>query len=292
MLFSLEFLSFGIRICFEFRISNFEFSAHFEHKVIYKVLKMKMPFNYSTTRISNQQGFTFIEIVISSMIMLLLVTAVIHYHSSAGASKDQVYYLKAVQRASAELEKLRALCELEFDSVSPIAEFANRAPPAGNLYLFKFVSGSVITVLSSFNTYTDEYAYTFGPPKPEGFLKEISSPTTIDKYNQDYETTYKGIQADGDDVDKKRVTYFANYTTNTGPLDISIVVIDDMGSPIEPEDDLLGIIGWWVEDASISGPGAKAKKITFVLQFWHPGQSLTIDPEVIVLKTTMVEPQN
>ena len=88
-----------------------------------------MDFEALTSKPYNrQEGFTFVEVVISCMIMMLLVAAVIHYHSSAGAPKNQAYYLKAVQVAKAELEKLRALSE--FDTVSSFAEFtANGSAP-------------------------------------------------------------------------------------------------------------------------------------------------------------------
>jgi hypothetical protein len=66
-----------------------------------------------------------------------------------------------------------------------------------------------------------------------------------------------------------------------------------MGYPADPEDDLLGNIGWWVENVPDGEPDITSigKKITFVLQFWYPGQDWTrYDPEVIVLKTTVVKP--
>ena len=89
------------------------------------------------TKLSNQKGFTLIEIIIASLIMTLIVGAVIQYHSSAGVSKGQEYYLKAVKVARAEMDKLRSLYELDSD----ISEFEHTGPPPDDIFLFKSESG-------------------------------------------------------------------------------------------------------------------------------------------------------
>ena len=120
---------------------------------------------------------------------------------------------------------------------------------------------------------------------------------SVKDYHHYYRDQYNVLR-DDDNTDRKSYTYYTwdtnptdetNSDPNYGKADASIVVIDDMGSPDKPDDDLLGNIGWWVEDASSEGPGPNVKKITFVLQFWYPGQKMTADPEVIVLKSTIVE---
>ena len=100
---------------------------------------------------------------------------------------------------------------------------------------------------------------------------------------------------DKKDIDLRTFTYCTvdgNTSTNsnlTSPyqVDVSIVVIDDMGSPVDPEDDLLGYVGWWVEKDSTY---PDFKTITLALQYWYPGADWkSVDPEVIVLKTTVIK---
>ena len=261
-----------------------------------------MDFEALTSKPYNrQEGFTFVEVVISCMIMMLLVAAVMHYHASAGAPKNQAYYLKAVQVAKAELEKLRALSE--FDTVSSFAEFTANGSAPNNIFLFRFTSPTSIELPNPiFRVYYADHRSNYdGTP----FLKPLGSDppygvnmkNSVKDYQEYYQEQYNELK-DDDNRDRKSYTYYTwdthpTHQTDSDPInakaDASIVVIDDMGSPDKPDDDLLGHIGWWVEDASSEGPGQKVKKITFVLQFWYPGQKMTADPEVIVLKSTIVE---
>lgn len=248
-----------------------------------------------------KKGFTFIEVIIASMILMLLVGAVVHYHSSAGASKGQEYYLKAVQVARAELDKLKALFEFTTGSFD---EFVDNVTAGGGLpadiYLFRYTGETTIEVPNPiFKVYYkdhnsidpgNEFLKKLGDSPPYA----VNTKNSVQDYHQYYEERYN-LLSDDDYTDCKTFTYFTDdldpSTTDEGSpdpkVDASIVVIDDMGSPEDPEDDLLGNIGWWVEN--VDPPNNNCKKITFVLQFWYPGQSFLIDPEVIVLKTTLVK---
>lgn len=239
----------------------------------------------SILKLGGQKGFTLIEIIVASLILTLIVAAVVKYHTSAGVSKSQEYYLKAVQTTRTELEKLRALYELQSDAT----EFDSTGAPPNDIYLFKFTSSTSIDLPSPiYHVYYSDHGYS------NEFLKSIGANNTVKDYHQYYETNYI---ADTDNIDGRTFTYFTNdgnTVTDTdganGKVDASIVVIDDMGSPEDRKDDLIGNIGWWVEDVSISGT-VYLKKITFALQFWYPGQDWTAhDPEVIVLKSTLVKP--
>lgn len=253
---------------------------------------------------NKQEGFTFIEVVISCLIMMLLVAAVIHYHSSAGVSKNQEYYLKAVQVARAELEKLRAL--FEFNTTGSFAEFTSNGPPPDSIFLFKHTSPTSIELPSPlFHVYYRHHGHDDEFLRPQGDSPpyDVNAKNSVRHYHEYYEEQFNDFTIKPSDEDKKDKRTFTYYTWDTNPtdqtnsdpsngkVDASIVVIDDMGSPEKPEDDLLGNVGWWVEDASSDGPGPKVKKITFVLQFWYPGQETSVDPEVIVLKSTAVEPE-
>ena len=104
----------------------------------------------------SQKGFTLIEIIIASLILTLIVAAVVHYHTSSGASKGQEYYLKAVQVARAELDKLRALYELK----SGVSEFDSTGPPPDNIFLFKFTDPSGVTIPSPiFHVYYSDHGF-------------------------------------------------------------------------------------------------------------------------------------
>jgi len=235
-----------------------------------------------------QDGFTFIEIIMASLILTLIVAAVVQYHSTSGASRGQEYYLKAVQVARAEMEKLRALFELNPD----ISEFNDNVTASGglpsSLFLFKFIGPTNISFPAPlFHVYYNDH--TFGSV----FLKSLNANNTVKDYHSYYVSTFNSF-SETDDIDKRTFTYFTDDgDTDTdsnvnGQIDASIAVIDDMGDPADPADDLLGNIGWWVEDVDTAGD---CKRITFVLQFWYPGQDWTrFDPEVIVLKTTVVRP--
>ncbi|MBN2125275.1 MAG: prepilin-type N-terminal cleavage/methylation domain-containing protein [Deltaproteobacteria bacterium] len=237
-----------------------------------------------------QKGFTLIEVIVSSLILTLIVMAVIQYHASSGASKGQQYYLKAVDTARAELEKLNA-----FKSLQPEAsEFKETGPPPNEIFLFKFVDSTEIEVPSPiFRVYYDDHGYS------NEFLRRMEGCNTVKEYRNCYITAFKVIGfLDTDTVDRKTFTYFTynlgdtttDFNTSQGQVDASIVVIDDMGTPGDPEDDLIGNIGWWVEDAVHYSGTTIFKNVTFALQFWYPGQDWTrFDPEVIVLKGTIPE---
>lgn len=257
----------------------------------------KMPLEKSILKLDEQKGFTLIEIIIASLILTLIVAAVVQYHSSAGVSKGQEYYLKAVQVARAELNKLRALYELN----SGVSEFDSTGSPPADIFLFKFIDASGVTIPSPlFHVYYSDHSYEDEFLKP---LREDSGDppyssggqcSKVLQYRDCYENEYGTLSGT---TDWRTFTYYTsdnntitdeNYSN--GIVDASVVVIDDMGSPVDPEDDLIGNIGWWVEDVAISGT-VYLKKVTFALQFWYPGQDWTeFDPEVIVLKTTLVKP--
>jgi len=241
---------------------------------------------------SGQKGFTFIEIIIASLILSLLVAAVVQYHASAGAAKGQVYYLKAVQTAKNELEKLRILYNLDKDGT--FDEFKASSGVPTSPFLFKVTGPTTIEVPSPiFRVYYSDHSYS------NSFLR----PMADDKEVLDYQVTYKAAFdgfSDTDQVDRRTFTYFTNdgngttdSTPGSGQVDASLTVIDDMGDPTNAEDDLIGNIGWWVENVPSDEPDdtAKCKKITFVLQFYYPGLEWTKhDPEVIVLKSIFIRP--
>jgi len=262
-----------------------------------------MPLEKSKLKLDGQKGFTLIEVIVASLILTLIVAAVVQYHTSAGVSKGQQYYLKAVQVARAELDKLRAL--YEFDTDGSFAEFDATATPPDNIFLFKFKTSTEIEYPDNntniFRVYYKDHSSSY---QGTSFLKPLSSTTpyavntknSVKEYHQYYEEQYN-ILSDDDDTDRKTFTYFTNDSNDqadsipgSGQIDASVVIIDDMGNPVDPNDDLIGNIGWWVVDVSISGT-VYLKKVTFVLQFWYPGQDWTeVEPEVIVLTTTLVKP--
>ena len=267
----------------------------------------------SILNLNEQKGFTLIEIIVASLILTLIVAAVVSYHTSAGVSKNQEYYLKAVQTARTELEKLRAL--YEFDTDGSFAEFDDNVTDFGGLppsiFLFKVGSGGSITLPINYGTEPDRIFHVYyqdhntsyqGTPflKPLGSAPPyaVNTKNSVKNYHQYYGEQYN-ILSDDDNTDRKTFTYFTHDTNpidktdsipGSGQIDASVVIIDDMGSPVDPGDDLIGNIGWWVEDVAISGT-VYLKKVTFALQFWYPGQNWNeYDPEVIVLKTTLVKP--
>ena len=249
-----------------------------------------------------QKGFTFIEVVIAALILSLIVAAVVQYHASAGAAKGQIYYLKAVQTARNELAKLKAL--YEFDTDGSFAEFADTGSPPNEIFLFRYIIPSSIDVPSPiFNVYYQDHSSSYdgaaflkplgaSPPYPANTKNKVS------EYYQYYEEQYD-LLSDDDNTDRRTYTYFTSDTdttdqthSNTEGVDASIAVIDDMAHPSHAEDDLIGNIGWWVENVPTGEADntAKCKKITFVLQFWYPGLEWTEhDPEVIVLKSTFIK---
>ena len=256
------------------------------------------------TKLSNQKGFTLIEIIIASLIMTLIIAAVVKYHSSAGVSKGQEYYLKAVKVARAEMEKLRSLYELD----SGIREFEHTGSPPDDIFLFKYniETGNLDLPSPLFHVYYDDHGYSADLLKPLG----VNGPYQPDEmsgvsfYHHYYCETFNDF-SDNDNRDRKTFTYFIHDTNNEYPpdsdctpctsikcqLDASLAVIDDMGSPYDCEDDLLGNIGWWIVDDGIISGVTHLKKVTFALQFWYPGQEwMSVDPEVIVIKTTLMKP--
>jgi type II secretory pathway pseudopilin PulG len=252
--------------------------------------------------VGGERGFTFIEIIVASLIMMLIVAAVIQYHASSGASRGQQYYLKAVQAARAELDKLRAVYELDSGS----SEFEHTGPPPETIFLFRYNTGSSQLELPTgtpeelFHVYYSDHGQGTTLLKPLGINGPYSPSESsgVSYYGHYYCQTYNDF-SDDDSVDRKTFTYFTHddnpyhppdYDLVERKIDASIAVIDDMGSPDNCENDLLGNMGWWVEDVAVSGV-THLKKVTFAFQFWYPGQEWTsVDPEVIVLKTTLVKP--
>ena len=248
---------------------------------------------------SAQKGFTFIEIIISSLILSLLVAAVVHYHSSAGAAKGQIYYLKAVQIAKNELEKLRILYNLDKDGT--FDEFKASSGVPTSPYLFRVTGPTTIEVPSPiFHVYYSDHGFN---DINNTFLIQMLGNEVL-SYHTAYKTAFDQIllnpEHDPDGEDRRTFTYFTNdgngttdSTPGSGQVDASLTVIDDMGDPTNAEDDLIGNIGWWVENVPSDEPDstARCKKITFVLQFYYPGLEWTKhDPEVIVLKSIFVRP--
>lgn len=266
----------------------------------------------------NQRGFTFLEVIIAGLIMLLIIGAVVKYHSLTGASTGQEYYLKAEQTARSELNKLRSIYELS----SGISEFENTGPPPDNIFLFQYNRGTRNLDLPSpmFHCYYSDNGYSSNLLKPMGTritAYDVNEMSGVSFYHHYYCETFNSF-SDDDKLDRKTFTYFIHDInpiyppdsdcTNCLPitkcqLDTSIVVIDDMGSPYDCEDDLLGNIGWWVEDVGVITGVTHLKKITFALQFQYPGEHqypgddqapgeewVSRVPEVIVIKTTLVRP--
>jgi len=206
-----------------------------------------------------------------------------------------------VQAARAELEKLRALYEID----SGCSEFDHTGPPPGHgLHRPSGVGEGIVFEGSEGPTY---HVYYTDHGASETFLRGLGgSPpypllvkSGISKYQEYYCEAYNksGFQ-DTDGRDRKTFTYFTwddgpgyppHSDASNGLVDASLVVIDDMGSPYDCTDDLLGGIGWWIEDVAISGV-TYCKKVAFFLAFRYPGQSQGISPEVICLRTTLVKP--
>lgn len=247
------------------------------------------PFNRAMGKVGGERGFTFIEIIVASLIMMLIVAAVLQYHATTGVSKGQQYYLKAVQTAHAEMDKLRVLYVLDPDG----SEFADTGAPPADIFLFRFTDSTTIEVPSPlFRVYYGEHG------SADEMLRSIGDNNGVKNYADYYATAFEAVGfEDTDTLDRKTFAYFTddgNTVTDSNPggaeLDASMAVIDDMGSPTDPEDDLLGNMGWWVEDVALPDT-VNLKKVTFAFQFWYPGQDRTkVDPEVIVLKTTLVKP--
>ena len=253
-------------------------------------------------KISGGKGFTFVEVVVAGLILTLIVAALIQYHASSGAGSNQEYYLKAVQVARGELEKLRVLYELD----SGVSEFADTGPPPPSVFLFKYAGEQEqLDLPAPINqVYYDHHGYYNNLFRRLGPLKPTDPPdptlgaySGVSKYHEGYEQQF-AIFADTDNVDKRSFTYFTYDTGSTypphsdylhGKVDASVAVIDDMGSADDPTDDLLGNLGWWIEDVAVSGTTC-LKKVTFALQFSYPGENAGQNPEVIVLRTTLVVP--
>ena len=230
------------------------------------------------------------------MIMLLLIAAIARYHTTAHVSRGQIYYKKAVQKAWAELEKLKVFFQLQYDPSNPnaVPEFKiTGLPSPDELFLFRYNQGQMEVPDQIHNLYYNQYTF------DTTFLRAMANKNTIKDYHTDYETTYKNSASlISDLVDIRTFTYFTynngdavtNYNTSAEQLDTAIVVIDDMVNPSEPEDDLIGYIGWWVENIDNAAFQNNARHVTFALQFWYPGQDMYDQaPEVILLKTLMVK---
>ena len=251
----------------------------------------------------NEKGFTFIEVIIATLMLMLVVGAIFQYFSISQASHNHVYDLKAVEALKSEANKLEAFAKAV--SGTP-AELSNNPPPANVIYLFKYnATTSQIDLpdpLNPHNVYYNEYFDTAG--QPQGFTISIGDNNTIDNYHTYYETAFKNKYASLSDDEKRDIDlrtftyctyesgespYDTDYNATSTPfqMDVSMVVIDDMGSPIDPEDDFLGYIGWWVEDDPTY---SDFKTITIALQYWYPGVDWkSVDPEVIVMKTTVIK---
>jgi hypothetical protein len=270
--------------------------------------RSELPLRRDKTEWHGQKGFTLIEVLISGLLLTFIVAALLNYHGSSGAGKNQQYYLKAVQVARAELEKLRALYEID----SGASEFQHTGPPPSlGLHHASGIGDGIVFEGSSGPTYHVYYTdhgmnETFLRPlwfRPIGGGADLPPPhpplTTsgVSRYQDHYCATYQQF-SDTDHKDRRTFTYFTSdnqpgYPPHSngekGDVDVSLTVIDDMGSPYDCSDDLLGGIGWWIEDVAVSGVTV-CKKVTFVLAFRYPGQSSGQYPEVISLKTTLVKP--
>ena len=214
--------------------------------------------------------------IIASLTLLVIISAIVHYHSSTGASNYQIYDLKAVEVLKSEADKLEAFFKGDINSSGD--EFSSTGGPPNNIFLFKYNSGQIDTPSPIHRVYYGDY-YTEGYTIPLGNTStSIGTYNTIDSYKTYYETEFQTKYDNLTDDAKKNIDLrtFTYCTVDTDPttnsnttspyqVDVSIVVIDDMGSPINPEDDLLGYIGWWVDD--LSG----ITEITLALQYWYPG---------------------
>lgn len=159
-----------------------------------------------------------------------------------------------------------------------------------NPYLFRFINTTTIEVPSPiFHIYYNDHGYS------GEFLRSAGVNNQIMDYNASYKTAHD-LLADEENLDSRTFDYFINtgtadatdYSVGSAEIDATLVVIDDMSDPQDAGDDLIGNIGWWVEDVDTEG---KCKKITLVVQFWYPGLEITKhDPEVIVLKSTFIRP--
>ena len=250
-----------------------------------------------------QKGFTFIEVIIATMMLMLVVGAIAQYFSTSGASHYQIYDLKAVEVLKSEASKLEAFYHRSTSTPDEFDEPLGGALPPDDLFLFKYNSGTgQIDIPDPIHqVYYGDY-YDNG----EGFTISIGNNSTVDDYQSYYETAFNDKYSSLTDDEKKdidlRIFTFCTYDPTEDPqsladtdssnlsnpdaaeLDVSMVVIDDMGSPVNPEDDLLGYIGWWVEDTG------DLKEITIALQYWYPGADWkSVDPEVIVLETTVIK---
>jgi len=225
--------------------------------------------------ISTQQGFTFIEVMISSMILLMMVAVTIQYHSSSGVHKDQDIYLKAVHKAHAELERLKSYYK-NIGPVSNFVDFIENEPPE-DLFLFKYDENNLIQYPAQLF-----HVYTQNDPM---ILRSLGTDNIPENYHKNYESIFEneGFDDPNNNSDGKVLVFYTDDgNTSANTFDTSLVVIDDFGSPYDPIDDLIGNIGWWVENI-----GLTCQRITFVLQFWYPGQPITIDPEIIDIQTIM-----
>ena len=241
--------------------------------------------------LNRQKGFTFIEVIIATMMLMLVVGAILQYFSTAGASSKQIYDLKAVAALKSEANKLAALYK---SGTTFSNEFTDTTPPPNNIFLFRYNSGSnQIDIPSPIHRvyYGEYYA-----DDDKGFTLSIGDNNTVSEFHTYYEDAFNSKYATFNDnqkrdIDLRTITYcpYAVGDTSTDSnvsdpyqIDVCMVVIDDMDSPTDPEDDLLGYVGWWVIDTG------GLKEITIALQYWYPGADWkNIDPEVIVLKITV-----
>jgi len=237
--------------------------------------------------IFNQSGHTFVEIIVSSIIMLIIVGIILDFQSTANVSTGQIYYLKAVNKAKAELERLRIFFELKYDPNNISYEFAHTGTP-DKIFLFKY---NKLSNNLDFPAITNN-AYLKDSSLKNSLIRTLESPSEdysdqVDYIYKSYKKTFDSFTIDGQDIDYKDKINFA-YTLdeiNSQITNVSLIVIDDMGCPNDSLDDLLGYIGWWVERINNN-----SIQITYTLQFWYPGQNwMEFNPEVIVIKTVMTK---
>ncbi|GAF70555.1 unnamed protein product, partial [marine sediment metagenome] len=208
-----------------------------------------------STIINQENGFTFIEVIIASLTLLVIISAIAQYHSNTGASNYQIYDLKAVETLKSEAEKLETFFKGDINTNDD--EFNTVSPPS-NIFLFKYnTSGNIDVPANIHNVYYKNY-------ETDGFTISIGDDNSIDNYHANYINTFNPKYTALTSTQKKfrdlRTYTYCNYDSSEDPsydtdynvgslqIDTCMVVIDDMGSPEEPEDDLLGYIGWWVED--------------------------------------------
>ncbi len=243
-----------------------------------------------------EQGYTFIEIIIALFNLLVIVAAIVHYHSTSGVSGNQVYDLKAVDVLHSEANKLEALYRKDKD-LDEFSEISVNLPE--EIFLFRVNSNQVEVPSPIHNVYYSPHS-----ALSIDIIKSLDNNNTINDYHKHYDDAFKlEYSVPSDTIDLRTFTFctydsaedppstadtdsFGLSNPSTATLDVSIVVSDDMGSPDEPEDDLLGYIGWWVEKVDLGSESIK--NVTIALQYWYPGADWkAVDPEVIVLKTTM-----